>query len=135
MIQPLYFCALLFAYALGEDKNSQGKSSISPPAVVKTDHKPMPDTAKPMEVTVDSLDMDVIDYIRSGALILAFVAALFAGRSVWLKSTTLIAATMGTALYFFPKALLDYQVIGFDSFLYYFVFIAFVILLQIVPKV
>ena len=115
-MKSLYFCALLFGSALGGvDKNSNDKTPISPSISVKTDNKPMSDATKHMEVTVDALDMDVIDYIRSGALIVAFGVALFAGRSVWLKATTLIPAAVGMALYFFPKALLDYQVNNFLS--------------------
>jgi len=101
---------IIGALAAGKKPSDQAKSTPEKP--VEPIEKPMPEVPKTPEVTLNTVDMEIIDYIRSGALILAFVAALFAGRTNWLKANTLIYGAMGSAMYFFPKALLDYQTEG-----------------------
>ena len=94
------------ALAANEKAAKSAKSETPKPTKSVEDPKPPPPPPKAEE----SDEMDVVDYLRSGALVVAFVVACFAGREKWLQGNTVMLACMGAAMYFFPKGLIEYQV-------------------------
>ncbi len=58
-------------------------------------------------------EMEVTDYLRSGAFVVAFLATAFAGKDTWMLTDTIMCASFGAIWYFFPKPLLEYQVISY----------------------
>jgi len=70
-------------------------------------------TLSPYALTFeDMLNMDVVDYLRSGALIVGFLATVWAGRETWLLADVVVTAAFGAAAFFFPNALLSYETVG-----------------------
>ena len=58
--------------------------------------------------------LDVVDLMRSGAVIVAFVATVFVDKrgqgSVWMKADAIIALVGGLSSFICPGVLMDYQV-------------------------
>lgn len=60
-------------------------------------------------------NLDVVDYLRSGALLVAFIAVFLADRknrdegSVWLKADVITLGAVGAGLFLFPSQLLGYM--------------------------
>ena len=54
--------------------------------------------------------MEPVDYLRSGALVVAFVALLFVDDNMWMLTEMIICATMGISWFFFGGTLLNYSV-------------------------
>ena len=93
-VSVLFVVYALIAVEAGTERasGSPGKSSTPP---------------VPQPVT---MTMDTIDYIRSGALVVAFLATNFAGRDTWILTDLIVTFSFGAAWFFFPDALFSYQV-------------------------
>ena len=65
---------------------------------------------------VDISSLSVVDLLRSGALLVAFLATAFADKrgqaSVWLKADAVACAGFGLGLYLFPGVFINYMVDG-----------------------
>ena len=57
-----------------------------------------------------TMEMHLVDYIRTGSLIIAFVALLFVDRRLWITVDAVLSFAVGGALVVAPQYILDFQV-------------------------
>ena len=77
------------------------------------------ETASAPKTKIFSEMMETVDYVRSGAMVVGFLAVNFAGRDTWMLAEILTTFASGIAICFFPDAILDYQVNKTTPLLYY----------------
>ena len=56
------------------------------------------------------MEMYLVDYIRTGSLIIAFIALLFVDRRSWITVDAVLNFVVGAALVVAPQYILDFQV-------------------------
>ena len=54
--------------------------------------------------------LEPVDYLRSGAIVLGFLAAGLGTQEAWIHADVLSTLAMGAACLFFPNVLLEFQV-------------------------
>ena len=57
-----------------------------------------------------TMEMYLVDYIRTGSLIIAFFALLFVDRRLWITVDAVLSFAVGGALVVAPQYILDFQV-------------------------
>ena len=56
------------------------------------------------------MELTLVDYVRTGSLVVAFFALLMVDRRSWITADALLSFVVGTALVVAPQYILDFQV-------------------------
>lgn len=99
-----------FAVSLGLLLVCAAAAATTPEKTAKEAPPPARTAAAPPPQFQAIRDMETLDYVRSGALVVAFLATAFAGQDIWLVTNLIVVSAFGTMFYFFPEPLIAYSV-------------------------
>ena len=87
------------------------KPAKQAPTTTTTPSPPPAPTEEP------AADMEMLDYVRTGALVVAFLATIFAGQEIWFMANLIFVAAFGGACYLFPEPIIAHGVssVGFNK--------------------